>query len=292
MFELILENESGKQLTFGPGTDFTIKEFSGLNPPKATINTSQTALIDGGTFNSSKVNMRSMNIAFAVEQNAAANRLEVYKVVQNKKPIKVYYKSEVLDIWIEGYVEDTDFSYWAQKNVCTVSILCPSPYFKGAQEIINELSAVHPMFHFPFGSLGRDEVPYDQDHGLVFGEIDVLTSIEVSNDGYIEAGLTFELYCMRPIKNPKIIDYVTGKLMKLNVEMEAGDLITITTGQGNKKVKLLRSGVESNIFSTFDAESTWLQLPPGGSVYVYEVDEGSVADLRVTIKHYGLFGGV
>ena len=135
-------------------------------------------------------------------------------------------------------------------------------------------------------------MPHDQDHGLVFGEIDVLTSIEVSNDGYIEAGLTFELYCMRPIKNPKIIDYVTGKLMKLNVEMEAGDLITITTGQGNKKVKLLRSGVESNIFSTFDAESTWLQLPPGGSVYVYEVDEGSVTDLRVTIKHYDLFGGV
>jgi hypothetical protein len=289
MFKMILENESGKQITIGAGTDGTdypIKEFSGLNPPKATINTSTTALIDGGIYNSAKLNMRSMNIAFAVEQNAAESRLAIYKVIQNKKPIKVYYKSEVLDIFIEGYVEDTDFSYFAQKNICTVSILCPSPYFKGAQEIINELSAIIPRFYFPFGSLARP------DQSLVMGEIDVLTSVEVHNNGNAEAGLTFELYAKGDITNPKIIDYTTGEYLKLNIEMELGDLITITTGQGQKKITLLKGGVETNIFNAFDVDSTWLQLSTEGNVYVYEVEYGSITNLVVTIKHYDLYEGV
>lgn len=286
MFEMIFENESGKRLTFGAGTDFTIKEFSGLNPPKATINTSTTALIDGGVYNSAKLQMRSMNIAFAVEQNAAQNRLNIYKVVQNKKPIRVYYKSEVLDIFIDGYVEDTDFSYFAQKNVCTVSILCPLPYFKGAQEIINELSAIIPKFHFPFGSLAHP------DQELLFGEVDVLTSVEVENNGNAEAGLTFELYAKAPVKDPKIIDYTTGEFLKLNFEMQAGDLITITTGQGEKKISLFRGGEHINLFNAFDISSTWLQLGLYGSVYVYEVAEGSLINLVVTIKHYDLYEGV
>lgn len=286
MFEMIFENESGKRLTFGPGTDFTIKEFSGLNPPKATINTSTTALIDGGVYNSSKLQMRSMNIAFAVEQNAAENRLNIYKVVQNKKPLRVYYKSEVLDVFIDGYVEDTDFSYFAQKNVCTVSILCPLPFFKSAQETINELTSIIPMFHFPFGSLA------DPNQSLVMGEVNVLSSVEVKNGGNVEAGLVFELYCKKPVKNPKLIDYATAEYIKLNIEMEAGDEITISTGQGQKQITLYRDGEAINIFNAFDISSTWLQLGIDGCVFVYEVDEGSITDLDVTIRHYDLFEGV
>lgn len=302
MFEMVFENEQGNKLTFGNGSDFTITEFSGLNPPKATINTNESALVDGGTFNSSKVQMRSMNIAFAVERDAAKNRLEIYKVVQNKKPIKVYYKSEVLDIWIAGWVESTDFTYWATKNVCTVSILCPEPYFKSAQEIINVLSTVIPKFHFPFGSLTEEEIyqvdedqgtiEYHPEYGLIFGLVDAYTSIEVPNDGYIEAGLTFDFYCEQPVSNPRIIDYISKKWFKLNISMLEGDHIIVTTGQGNKKAILKRNNVETNIFNLIDPGSTWLQLPPGGSLYVYEVGTGTPNDLRITISHYDLYGGV
>ena len=47
MFELILENAAGDQLTFGMNSPFTVTEIQGLNPPAATINTSQIALMDG-----------------------------------------------------------------------------------------------------------------------------------------------------------------------------------------------------------------------------------------------------
>lgn len=284
MFNITFENKNGDQLLFGAGSPYTITEFSGLNPPKATINTNTTALMDGGMFNSAKLQMRSINIAFAVEAPAEENRLAVYQVIQSKQPLKIYYKSDMLDIFIDGYVEEVDFSYWAMKNICTVSVLCPFPYFKGAQEVINELSSVIPLFHFPFASTVEGE--------LVFGEIDTLTSVEIENEGNVVCGLTFELYAKAAVKNPKIINYQTAEFLGVNIEMQLGDLITITTGQGNKTITLLRGGVEQNIFNLLDKNSTWLQLDLNGAVFVYEVEEGSVTNLNVTIRHYDLYEGV
>lgn len=284
MFNMTFENKNGIRLETGAGTPYTIKEFTGLNPPKAIINTNTTALLDGGIFNSSKLEMRSMNIAFAIEAPCEENRLNVYSVIQSKLPVRVYYKSDMLDIFIDGYVEDLDFSYFAQKVIATVSILCPSTYFKGAQEIINELSAVVPKFHFPFASTSAKE--------LIFGVIDTLTAVTVKNDGNVTAGLTFEIYCKEPVKNPEIIDYATSEFMKINITMQIGDLITITTSQGNKTITLLRGGVRTNIFNLLDKNSTWLQLDINDSVFVYTVDEGNVTDLEITIKHYDLYEGV
>ena len=124
MFEMIFENQNGLRLNFGAGTPYTIVEFSGLNPPKATINMNESALIDGATFNSAKAQYRSMNIAFAIEQDAEANRLYAYKVLQPKKPIRLYFKSDLLDIFIDGYVELVDPTWWAKKQTITSSIGC------------------------------------------------------------------------------------------------------------------------------------------------------------------------
>ena len=74
--------------------------------------------------------------------------------------------------------------------------------------------------------------------------------------------------------------------------MQIGDLITITTSQGNKTITLLRGGVRTNIFNLLDKNSTWLQLDINDSVFVYTVDEGNVTDLEITIKHYDLYEGV
>ena len=280
MFEMYFENKKGSQLHFGAGYPYTIQEFSGLNPPHAVINTNTTALLDGGKFNSSKLQMRSMNIAFAIESPAEENRLAVYQVLQCKQPIRLYFKSEMLDLFIDGYVEDLDFTYFAMKNVATVSILCPSTYFKGAQEIINELSSLIPLFHFP------------TDGPIVFGSIVPQISVEVENDGNVETGLTIVMYAKDSIKNPKIFNYETNEFLGLNFTMQTGDEITITTGQGDKKITLLRGGVETNIFNYLDKNSTWLQLNPGGSVFVYEVEEGNVINLDIVIKHYDLYEGV
>ena len=39
-------------------------------------------------------------------------------------------------------------------------------------------------------------------------------------------------------------------------------------------------------------DSTWLQLAPDGSVYVFTVDEGLASNLHIEIKHFDLYEGV
>ena len=284
MFEMIFENEKGLRLYFGADTPYTVVEFSGLNPPKATININESPLIDGGTFNSSKTQVRSMNIAFAVEYDAEASRLNAYKVLQPKKPIRMYFKSDLLDVFIDGYVEDVDPTWWAKKQTITVSILCPAPYFKSAQEIINELKATIPEFHFAFASTDERE--------LHFGVIESLASVLVENNGAVEAGLIFEIYARNTVAGITIANAETSDFMTLNLTMEAGDLITITTAQGSKSITLLRNGQTTNVFNYLAMNSTWLMLPVGGAVFSYDVDVGENTELEIIIKHYDLFEGV
>lgn len=285
MYKLTLQNKSGRKLQFNQiGGPFTISTISGLNPAPATINTSGSALIDGEKYNSSKVNMRTINMAFAIEYEAEKNRLEIYKVLQTSKPISLHYKSDHFDVFIEGWVQAINIDHFAKKQVATAVIICPFPYFKAAQETINDLSSLINLFHFPFASTEEPEI--------AFGYIDPTTAEVVDNEGAIETGLTFELYAKAAVENPKVYNYTTGEFIGINYAMQAGDVITITTEKGNKTVVLLREGVETNLFNYLMEGITWLQLEVGGSAFVYEVGTGLISDLLVSIKHRNLFEGV
>lgn len=284
MFDLILENAAGDQLTFGMGSPFTVADIDGLNPPAATINTSELALMDGAKYNSAKVNMRTLNIAFAIEYAAAKNRIEVFKVLKPKQPVKMIYNGQYRQVYIEGYIESMPITYFDMKQIVTCTIVCPQPYFKAAQEIVDELSNIIGAFHFPFSSTATPQI--------VFSYFATDVGITVENDGDVECGMIIELYANDAVSNPKIFNYVTQDYIGLSISMQAGDLITLNTNAGQKKATLLRSGVETNIFNSVIKNSTWLQLEPNGSTFVYEVGTGNATNLMVTFKHFNLYEGV
>lgn len=284
MFSLILENKHGDQLTFGMGSPFTIQEIQGLNPPDADIYTSQTALIDGAKYNGGKVKMRQLNIAFAIEYNAAMNRINVYNVLKSKQAVRMYYNGDYRDVYIDGYIQSIDVAYFNMKQVVTCSILCPSPYFQAAQIVINEIKNIVSMFHFPFSSTEEPQ--------LLLGYFSNDVGVTVDNDGDIECGMIIELYARSPVTNPKIFNYITQEFIGVNYTMETADLITIDTRKGYKTATLLRRGEEINIFNYIMQNSTWLQLEASGSTFVYEVASGLLGDLLVTFKHSDLYEGV
>ena len=284
MYEVILENAAGDQLTFNQNSPFTITEIDGLNPPMANINTSEVALIDGAKFNSAKLQMRTINIGFAIEYKAAANRIEVYKVLKSKQYVKFYYNGQFRQVFIEGYIQSIDIAYFDMKQIVTCSILCPSPYFKEAQIIVDELLNIVSAFHFPFASTAEPE--------LVMGYINNDIGITIDNEGDVDCGMIIELYARSAVSNPKIYNYITQDFFGLNFSMQKADLITVDTRQGMKSVTLLRGGVETNIFNYVMKNSTWLQLSAFGDTFVYEVSSGETADLGVTFKHYNLYEGV
>lgn len=284
MFKITLENEYGKQLVFNEyNSPFTIIEMDGLNPPQATINTSTNALMDGEKFNSAKVNMRSINIVIAITQKAEESRLKLYDVLKIKRYIKMYYQSSLRDVYIEGYIEDMPVTHFENPQKMTLSILCPAPYFKCAQEIINEASTVKAMLHFPFATTKEKPVP--------FSYIEKVMVFNIENDGDIETGLIIELYARNTVKNPKIFNYKTSEFFGVNYDMVAGDVIIINTNKGEKSIRLLREGVYTSIFKARMKGSTWFELLADENIFTFEAEYG-VDNLLISFKHYNLYEGV
>lgn len=284
MFELILENANGDQLSFAQNSPFTISDIEGLNPPDATINLSELALIDGAKYNSAKLNVRTLNIAFAIEYEAAKNRIEVYKVLKSKQYVKMYYNGSYRQVYIEGYIESIDIAYFEMKQIVTCSILCPSPYFKDAQNVVDDLINIVKAFHFPFSSTAEPQI--------VFGYFSNNIGITIDNDGDAECGMIIQIYVRNPVTNPKLFDYITNDYFGIQYSLQKADLVTIDTRKGEKSVVLLRGGVETSLFNYIMQGSTWFQLPVNGGTYVYEVSSGNTSDLNITFTHTNLYEGV
>lgn len=286
MYTLTLANKDNRKLEFnGLNALYNITNIEGLAPAKSTINTTQAALIDGGIFNSAKLNMRTLNIAFTIEEPVEVNRLEVYQVLRMKELIKITYHSPKIDVYVEGYVETLSISHFDKKQKATVSILCPSAYWSSAQEIVNELSTTNATFHFPFYNLVNTTT-------VVFGLLSDEAKAVVPNGGGIETGVIFDILASDFAGGIKIYNYVTREFIGVDFDMVAGDLITINTKQGEKSITLTREGVGSNIFNSLMKDSTWLQLEAGGSVYVFTLEYGSASSVEVSIKHNNLYEGV
>ena len=284
MFELMLKNKQGERLTFSPMGNFTIIDTQGLNPPSATINTNETALGDGVTFNSAKVNPRTINIAFTINQDQEANRLQIYKVLKSKQAIDVYYTSQYRDIYIHGIVESIDIAYWENPQTVTLSIFCPAPFFKEAQELVNRLENTIGMFKFPFAITQSKPIP--------FSRFDQFKDVTIVNYGDIACGLKIELYAYARVINPKIFNYITGEFIGIQYTLEPADAIVIRTSQGEKTILLIRNGKEINLFNSLMRGSTWLQLETGENTFVAEANDDTQVNLGVTFYHSQLYEGV
>lgn len=282
MFEVSVENRRGNKLNFVQNEKYSITSITGLGTPDATINTINTGYFDGERFNSSKLGMRNIVMTISILGDIETNRINLYKVFKSKEWIKFNYKNGLRDVYIEGYVESAPIDLFTQNQEIQISILCPDPYFKAAQEIVEDIGVIINKFYFPFAI---------EEAGITFSEYDDILEKIVVNNGDTTKGIIMELKVTGDVKNPKIFNRETAEFLGLNIDLVEGDLVTITTIKGSKSVYLLRNGATTNIFNTLMKDITWLQLEPGDNVFTYEAEEGAEF-LNIIIRHIDNFEGV
>ena len=284
MFDVVLENSRGQKINFKNNPNYTIYEIDGLYPTGADIFTSQLSLYDGSKFNSSKVKNKSINIALVIERNAEENRLALYKVIKPKNELTMYYKSNLRDVYIKGYVENIICDYFAKKQTVTISMLCVEPYFKNINSIVNDVNSVVAKFHFPFAIEKEKPIP--------FSYIEQELEYNIYYEGDIECGIKIEISASGEVINPIIYNKQTRKYLGVNFTMQKGDKIEITTFRGNKTIRLLRNAEYTNIFNNIKENSSWLQLSNGDNIFTYEADEETTSKMSVRFIHQPLYEGV
>lgn len=284
MFTLKIENKKNEMLELTQNeSDFQIVSVAGLNPVNAQINRSTIAGLDGSKFNSSKLEDRNIVITLKLNGDVEANRIRLYRYFSTKQWCKVYYKNSSRDVYIEGYVETCECDLFSASELMQISIICPNPYFKALEEIVDDISKIIAMFEFPFSI--EDPIP--------FSEIDLSKVTNVQNNSEIETGVIIEIEFLKNINKLLIRNTDTGQTMTFNYAFKENDFLKIDTNKGSKSLKLIRNAQEINIFSALTKTSEFIQLTVGDNYFSYLADDGENDDgVSITFRHYTLYGGV
>ena len=149
-------------------------------------------------------------------------------------------------------------------------------------QIIVDIASTVNLFEFPF------DAPVE---GLAFSEI-VTNQIEtIRNMGEIDCGALFEINATGSIVEPTVINTDTLERFTLNIELYAGDKLTINTENRTKQVILERNGKKKNVINTIDNVSTWLKWAIGINNFTYKTVYGD-ENLKLKIYHNNMYLGV
>lgn len=280
-------------------TGFAVKSITGLGPGKATINTTESATNDGGSYNSARLSSRNIVITlkylWTSRQSVEEGRYLSYKYFPIKKKIKLLIETDNRMAEIEGYVESNDPTIFSNDECSDISIICPNPYFQsvnGADAVL--FSNVEPAFSFPFSNESLTE-------GLIkVGDIKSLAEADVIYDGDAEIGITITIHAIDTARNITVYNTRTREYMRIDTDRLAkitgsnvvmGDDIVICTVKGNKSAKLIRDGVTTNILNCIANDSKWFEITKGRNIFAYTAEEG-LENLELKIEHRTMYEGV
>ncbi|MBR4683157.1 MAG: phage tail family protein [Elusimicrobiaceae bacterium] len=283
MLQVIAENKYNEQINLTQNGNYALLSVGGLTPPAATINTAVIATSDGAVFNSSRLGTRNIVLTIAPLNSIEKNRINIYKYFKAKQYIKLYLENNTRSVWIEGYIDNIDGDLFSQSQRLQISIICPDPYFKDTTTGLYTFSNVINLFSFPFAI---EETP-----GIPVSQLGEFVEIAITNNSDDETGVLITMLANAAVTNPTIYNMTTNEHFTLDIDLEAGDVITIDTRRGHKTVTLNHNGVITNILNNMVQGSAWLNLVVGDNIFSYTCDTGSEY-LNISVQLQPIYEGV
>lgn len=260
MFTLKAQNKAGQTIELTHNDAYTITSISGLDPPDATINTTRNAYADGSMYNSSYVGNRQITITLVINSPAETNRINLYKYFKTKREIRIYYKNDTRDVYIDGYIQAMQISLFDKKQVAQITIMCPKYEFNAVDEDMVAFSTIESLFEFPFAI---------EESGMEFSKIVIGEEKNVFNDGELETGITIEIYANGAVKNPTIYNVDTNEYFIIETTINRGDALLINTKINEKCVMLTTAnGEKKSLIGTLKEGSTWFKLSQGDNIFI------------------------
>lgn len=273
-----------------------IESIDGLGPGSANVNF--TNLVgDGGVFNSSRLDPRSITFNFIFEGNdIELIRHKTYRFFSLKSTVTLMVKTDYRELMIEGRVSSNDPGIFQEREGTTISIECGFPYFykigDGA-EINTPFSGATPLFEFPFENL-------IETREIEFGEINNLIQNTITYEGDVDIGMIITMHLSNDVGDITIHKLNTREHLTLENDRiieafgfsyQAGDDIIINTNRGVKTIFLRRDGQYYNLLPAKTVDSTWLTLSRGDNdiaIVTSHDPQNLVVDIQNRILYEGI----
>ena len=305
---LIYVNERGENLTFCTASNYHVnieKDVTGLSDISNDIVSIISMGQDGNTEIGSRIAARDIEIVGHINERdrEAIHRLRrrMNRILNPQFEGRLIYEfgdvRRVIDCSIQESSPDVASPVLSR---FILQVFCSNPFWREDTDTRQDIATWIGGFEFPIDRPDDDlpqglEIPQDPDDPTTaiweIGWREPSLIVNVFNGGDVRAGMRIDFRALGHLVNPTLLNVVTGEFIRINFEMQAGDVITVNTSWGEKSVTLRRGGVESDAFRFLDPDSRYLQLAVGDNIFRYDADV-NMYNLDVTIHHNNLFLGV
>lgn len=283
-----LGDELYLELSRPDDSGFYVQEITGLGPPKANINVTDIATLDGGYFNSARSNTRNivMKLGFLFNPTIEDTRLKSYKYFPVKKPLTLVFTTDERSCAIQGYVESNENTIFSKEEGTQISIICPDPFFYSTTETGKvQFSAVLPEFSFPFSNESTSSSLIE------FGSISFFNETEIEYEGDVDTGFTLTIHALGSASNIALYDLTSGESLIIDTSkipngLQMYDDLIISTVRGQKRAKLYRNGVYTNALNCLGLNTDWPKLHKGNNTFMYTATGAENIVLSLEYKTY------
>jgi len=274
---------SGDYVRCAPaGTPVHLDSVIGLDGLEQEIYSVKGSAQAGVSVSGTSLQERSIELQVSIARNHAAYRRALLRAFRpTPAPGTLVFRRGSEEWHISAYVESAPVFADDLIATGTISLVCPAPALLAGSGVANIAQWVDNI-EFPF------EIP-SAGHDLSYRMPQLI--VNAVNDGDMDAETRIELRVNGNATNPSLVNAVTQEHMSFTASLVAGDVLTVCTGYGKKRVTLLRGGVESNAYNMLDADSAWLTLHPGDNFLRYAADTGA-DNIDVSIYYCSAYSGV
>lgn len=271
--KIIISNGSTSvELTSSP---YTVERTKGFDRLQVRNVTAQGFDQDGASLLNSYVLPRDMEIAGQLQAATTYQmqnlRDKLLNIFLPKRELTITHHYGGITRCITAHVAKSpqfDFSQVSTVQNYFISLTAAEPYWRDKNETLVQIANVIGKFHFPL------IIP--KGRGVCFGVKQKSRIVDVVNKSSIKVGMKIIFIANGTVSNPLLFNINTRKYIKLLCSMEAGEQITVETGQNNT-VTREKNGLTEDYIGKVDLQgggSTFLELSPGDNILRYGADEG------------------
>lgn len=236
-----------------------IKVWEGFEEITTEYETVQNATGNGTIVVGEHMPERAMHIIARVERSIIEQTLRYF---QRTKRLVMVVGSRKINVEVEKA------SILRGASLHTIlflelNLVAHDPFFYDVSDFGKNIAGIIPSFGFPW--------TYSPDNPVHFGYREFSDKTIFENDGDSKVGVKFKIEATGDVANVKVENLRTGQFVKVNHRLKQGDILEISTVEGEKYIKL--NG--KDIFNEIDRLSDFFYLDIGDNFLQYSADSGA-----------------
>jgi len=288
-------NEHGDRIEFSPCSTFhvNIAAVKGLSDIRQENYSITSMGQSGDTLVGERIKARDIEIVGDIKDR---NRTHEHKrtltrILNPEFAATLVYERGSYKRQIRCKLDGDNALHFPKKQVYqpfVIQLFCASPYWHEEHESRNDIASWLSGFEFP----EPDGLELDDDEGWEIERREPSLIVNVINQGDVCTGMRVVFRALGAVTEPSLFNVNTTEFILFkNFSMLAGDVLTVSTGYGEKAVTLLRNGIITEAFRALDIDSTYMQLDVGDNLFRYDA-KTNLENLEVSIYHKNNYLGV